>query len=203
MNRSFSFLCCAFILLFFSTASHLKAPAQFSHYAVYAQTFSETQIVDGQATSTRSQAKYLTLVEFNGTTSTRSFRTWQLNGKNKAYSLIDDDDVVSTCATLNQGSKKILVSYWDSLPTGRHFSWSTGQLKSYTIAGQSVLLPAIIQTRGVGVPKDSDLSLKEYSVVGVLDLPATQYVSAQNPADDAQAGAALQAYYISKGFRFN
>ena len=202
MNRGFSFLCCAFILLVFLTASHLKAQDSF-HYAVYAQTFSETRIVDGQATSTRSQAKYLTLVEFNGTTSTRSFRTWQLNGKNKAYSLIDDDDVVSTCATLNQGSKKILVSYWDSLPTGRHFSWSTGQLKSYTIAGQSVLLPAIIQTRGVGVPKDSDLSLKEYSAVGVLDLPATQYVSAQKPADDDQAETALQAYYTSKGFRFN
>ena len=202
MNRGFSFLCCAFIFLVCTPASHLKAQDSF-HYAVYAQTFSETRIVDGQTTSTRSQAKYLTLVEFNGTTSTRSFRTWQLNGKNKAYSLIDDDDVVSTCATLNQGSKKILVSYWDSLPTGRHFSWSTGQLKSYSIAGQSMLLPAIIQTRGVGVPKDSDLSLKEYSVVGVLDLPATQYVSAQNPADDDQAKAALQAYYISKGFRFN
>ena len=202
MNRGFWFLCFAFILLAFPAASHLKAQDSF-HYAVYAQTFSETRIVDGQATSTRTQAKYLTLVEFNGTTSTRSFRTWQLNGRNKAYTLIDDDDVVSTCATLNQGSKKILVSYWDSLPTGRHFSWSTGQLKSYTIAGQSVLLPAIIQTRGVGVPKDSDLNFKEYSVIGVLDLPATQYVNTQNPADDDQAKAALQTYYTSKGFRFN
>ena len=202
MNRGFLFLCFAFILLAFPTASHLKAQDSF-HYAVYAQTFSETRIVDGQATSARSQAKYLTLVEFNGTTSTRSFRTWQLNGRNKAYTLIDDDDVVSTCATLNQGSKKILVSYWDSLPTGRHFSWSTGQLKSYSIAGQSVLLPAIIQTRGVGVPKDSDLNFKEYSVIGVLDLPATQYVNTRNPADDDQAKAALQTYYTSKGFRFN
>ena len=202
MNRGFWFLCFVFILLVFPAASHLKAQDSF-HYAVYAQTFSETRIVDGQATFTRSQAKYLTLVEFNGTTSTRSFRTWQLNGRNKAYTLIDDDDVVSTCATLNQGSKKILVSYWDSLPTGRHFSWSTGQLKSYSIAGQSVLLPAIIQTRGVGVPKDSDLNFKEYSVIGVLDLPATQYVNTQNPADDDQAKAALQTYYTSKGFRFN
>lgn len=202
MKCRFRFQPLFLILLVLPATGYLKAQDS-TYYAVYNQTFSETRIVDGQATSTRSQAKYLTLVEFNGTTSTRSFRTWQLNGKNKAYSLIDDDDVVSTCATLNQGSKKILVSYWDSLPTGRHFSWSTGQLKSYTIAGQSVLLPAIIQTRGVGVPKDSDLSLKEYSAVGVLDLPATQYVSAQNPADDDQAETALQAYYTSKGFRFN
>jgi len=201
MNRGFSFLCCAIILLVFSTASHLKAQESF-HYAVYAQTFFETRIVDGQATSTRSQAKYLTLTEFDGTTTSRSFRTWQLNGK-KAYTLIDATDVVSICTILNQGSKRILVSYWDSLPTGRHFSWSTGQLKSYSIAGQSVLLPATIQTRGVGVPKDSDLNLKEYSAIGVLDLPATKYVNTQNPADDAQAGAALQAYCISKGFRFN
>ena len=202
MNRGFWFLCFAFILLVLLTANQLKAQDSI-HYAVYAQTFSETRIVNGRATSIRSQAKYLTLVEFEGTTSTRTFRTWQLNGKKKAYTLIDDDDVVSTCATLNQGSKKILVSYWDSLPTGRHFSWSTGQLKSYPIAGQSVLLPANIQTRGVGVPKDSDLSLKEYSATGVLDLPATQYVNAKNPADDDQAETALQAYYTSKGFRFN
>jgi len=201
MKCRFRFQPLFLILLVLPATGYLKAQDS-TYYAVYNQTFSETQIVNGQANSTRTQKKYLTLTEFDGTTTSRSFRTWQLNGK-KAYTLIDATDVVSICTILNQGSKRILVSYWDSLPTGRHFSWSTGQLKSYTIAGQSVLLPAIIQTRGVGVPKDSDLSLKEYSVVGVLDLPATQYVSAQNPADDAQAGAALQAYYISKGFRFN
>ena len=186
MKNGLRFLA-VFILLVLPATSCLKAQDSF-HYAVYAQTFSETRIVNGQANSTRTQTKYLTLTEFDGTTTSRSFRTWQLNGK-KAYTLIDDDDVVSTCATLNQGSKKILVSYWDSLPTGRHFSWSTGQLKSYSIAGQSVLLPAIIQTRGVGVPKDSDLNFKEYSVIGVLDLPATQYVNTRNPADDDQAKA--------------
>ena len=200
MKNGLRFLA-VFILLVLPATSCLKAQDSF-HYAVYAQTFSETRIVNGQANSTRTQTKYLTLTEFDGTTTSRSFRTWQLNGK-KAYTLIDDDDVVSTCATLNQGSKRILVSFWDSLPTGRHFSWSTGQLKSYSIAGQSVLLPAIIQTRGVGVPKDSDLNLKEYSAIGVLDLPATQYVNTQNPADDDQAKAALQTYYTSKGFRFN
>ena len=200
MKNGLRFLA-VFILLVLPATSCLKAQDSF-HYAVYAQTFSETRIVNGQANSTRTQTKYLTLTEFDGTTTSRSFRTWQLNGK-KAYTLIDDDDVVSTCATLNQGSKRILVSFWDSLPTGRHFSWSTGQLKSYSIAGQSVLLPAIIQTRGVGVPKDSDLNLKEYSAIGVLDLPATQYVNTQNPADDDQAKAALQAFYTSKGFRFN
>jgi hypothetical protein len=190
-----------FILLVLPATSCLKAQDS-TYYAVYNQTFSETRIVNGQANSTRTQTKYLTLTEFDGTTTSRSFRTWQLNGK-KAYTLIDATDVVSICTILNQGSKRILVSYWDSLPTGRHFSWSTGQLKSYSIAGQSVLLPAIIQTRGVGVPKDSDLNFKEYSTIGVLDLPATQYVNTQNPADDDQAKAALQAYYTSKGFRFN
>jgi len=201
MKCGFRFQVLSFILLVFPAASCLKAQDS-TYYAVFAQTFSETRIVDGQANSTRTQAKYLTLVEFNGTTSTRSFRTWQLNGK-KAYTLIDATDVVSICTILNQGSKRILVSYWDSLPTGRHFSWSTGQLKSYTLAGRSVLLPANNQTRGVGVPKDSDLNLKEYSAIGVLDLPATQYVNAKNPADDDQAEAALHTYYTSKGFRFN
>ena len=54
MNRGFWFLCFVFILLVFPAASHLKAQDSF-HYAVYAQTFSETRIVDGQATSTRSR----------------------------------------------------------------------------------------------------------------------------------------------------
>jgi len=201
MKCRFRFQPLFLILLVLPATGYLKAQDS-TYYAVYNQTFSETRIVNGQANSTRTQTKYLTLTEFDGTTTSRSFRTWQLNGK-KAYTLIDATDVVSICTILNQGSKRILVSYWDSLPTGRHFSWSTGQLKSYSIAGQSVLLPAIIQTRGVGVPKDSDLNFKEYSAIGVLDLPATKYVNTQNPADDAQAGAALQAYCISKGFRFN
>ena len=201
MKCRFRFQPLFLILLVLPATGYLKAQDS-TYYAVYNQTFSETRIVNGQANSTRTQTKYLTLTEFDGTTTSRSFRTWQLNGK-KAYTLIDATDVVSICTILNQGSKRILVSYWDSLPTGRHFSWSTGQLKSYSIAGQSVLLPATIQTRGVGVPKDSDLNLKEYSAIGVLDLPATQYVNAQNPADDEQAETALQAYYISKGFRFN
>jgi hypothetical protein len=187
--------------LFFAVTSCLKAQDS-TYYAVYTQTFFETRIVNEQANSTRTQTKHLTLTEFDGTTTSRSFRTWQLNGK-KAYTLIDATDVVSICTILNQGSKRILVSYWDSLPTGRHFSWSTGQLKSYTLAGRSVLLPANNQTRGVGVPRDSDLNLKEYSAISVLDLPATQYINAQNPADDDQAEATLQTYYTSKGFRFN
>jgi len=201
MKRRFRFQPLFLILLVLPPTGYLKAQDS-TYYAVYNQTFSETRIVNGQATSTRTQAKYLTLTEFDGTTTSRSFRTWQLNGK-KAYTLIDATDVVSICTILNQGSKRILVSYWDSLPTGRHFSWSTGQLKSYTLAGRSVLLPANNQTRGVGVPKDSDLNFKEYSAIGVLDLPATQYVNSKNPADDDQAEAALQTYYTSKGFRFN
>jgi hypothetical protein len=48
----------------------------------------------------------------------------------------------------------------------------------------------------------SDTSLKEYSSTGTLDLPATQYVNAQNPADDGDAAYALMAYYTTKGFTF-
>lgn len=201
MKIRFQFLILSFIVFAFLGAGHLEAEDS-TCYAVYNQTFSETRIVEGQSTSTRTQSKYLTLTEYNGTTTSRAFRTWELRGK-KSYTLIDDNDVVFLCSILNQGTRKILVSYWDALPTGRHFSWSTGQLKSYTLAGKSYLLPPTVLTKGVGVPKDSDLNFKEYSATGVLDLPATQYVNAQNPADDDQAEAVLQTYYTSKGFRFN
>lgn len=170
-----------------------------SVYVVYTQTFSETRISDGQATSSRSQSKYLTLTKYDGDTST-NFRTWQLSGK-KGYTLIDDSDVTLFCSILNQGSKKILVSYWNSYP-GRHFSWSTGLLKPYSVAGQTVQLASPVQTRGVGVPMGSDTNLKEYSSTGTLDLPATRYVNERNPADKDDAEAALMAYYASKGFTF-
>ena len=160
----------------------------------------ETRILDGQARSTQIQAKYLTLSEFDGDTS-RSFRTWQL-GTRRSYLLIDDNSVVSPWTILSQGSRKFFVSYWNSMPGGRHFSWSTGVMKSYPVAGRSVLLPSPVQTRGIGVPMGSDTNLKEYSVNGTLDLPATQYVNAQNPADDEDAAAALIAYYTSRGFTF-
>lgn len=178
------------------------ASAQDSCYAVYNQSFAETRITDGQPKSTRIQARYSTLVEYDGTTTSRAFRTWQLNGR-RNLTLIDDASVVSACTILNQGSRQILVSFWDSLPTGRHFSWSIGPLKSYPLAGRSVLLPSTVLTKGVGVPKDSDLNLKEYAVTGVLDLPATQAVNNANPATDEEAEEALISYYQGKGFRFN
>lgn len=170
-------------------------------FAVYAQSFSETRITDGQPSSTRTTAKYLTLTEYDGSTASRSFRTWQL--ARKKYTLVDDADVVSTCAILNQGTRKTLVSYWNSFPAGRHFSWSTGPLKNYPLSpSRTVQLPSTVLTRGIGVPKDAESNLKEYSVVGVLDLPATQYINALDPADDTSAEAALKAYYVSKGFQF-
>ncbi|NBT47885.1 MAG: hypothetical protein EBT07_08730 [Actinobacteria bacterium] len=171
-----------------------------SVYVVYAQSFSETRITDGVATPSRTQVKYLTLTEYDGNTS-RNFRTWQLSGR-KTYLLYDDTSVTFTCSILNQGSKKMLVSYWDSLPAGRHFSWSTGLLKPYSVAGQTVQLASPVQTKGVGVPMGSDTNFKEYSSTGTLDLPATQYVNAQNPADDDDAAYALMAYYTTKGFTF-
>jgi hypothetical protein len=184
-----------------SLLSNRSALAQgASVYVVYAQSFSETRIVDGQAGPSRTQVKYLTLTEYDGNTS-RNFRTWQRSGS-KSYLLADDNSVDQPCSILNQGSKKILVSYWNSFPGGRHFSWSTGPLKSYLVAGQTVLLPSPVQTRGVGVPMGSDTNLKEYSSTGTLDLPATQYVNAQNPADDGDAAYALMAYYTTKGFTF-
>jgi len=136
-------------------------------------------------------------MDFDGSSSSRSFRTWQLASR-RSYSLMED----ASCRILNQGSRKILVTCYNSLPEGRHFSWSTSQLTSYPVAGRSVLLPSPVQTRGIGVPMGSDTNLKEYSVNGTLDLPATQYVNAQNPADDEDAAAALIAYYTSKGFAF-
>jgi hypothetical protein len=184
-----------------SLLSNRSALAQgASVYVVYAQSFSETRLVDGQAGPSRTQVKYLTLTEYDGNTS-RNFRTWQRTGS-KSYLLHDDTSVTFTCSILNQGSKKILVSYWDSLPAGRHFSWSTGLLKPYSVAGQTVQLASPVQTKGVGVPMGSDTSLKEYSSTGTLDLPATQYVNAQNPADDGDAAYALMAYYTTKGFTF-
>ncbi|NBU72358.1 MAG: hypothetical protein EBS53_13110 [Bacteroidetes bacterium] len=189
------------VALGFSLLANHSALAQgASVYVVYAQSFSETRIADGQAGSSRTQVKYLTLTEYDGSIN-RNFRTWQRSG-NKSYLLLDDDSVELTCAILDQGSKKILVSYWNSFPGGRHFSWSTGPLKSYSVAGQTVLLASPVQTRGVGVPMGSDTNLKEYSSTGTLDLPATQYVNAQNPADDDDAAAALMAYYTAKGFTF-
>jgi len=171
-------------------------------YAVYNQNFSETRITDGQALATTLKAKYLTLVETDGLTSNRAFRTWQLNGK-KNYTLLDDTSVLATCSVLDQGTKKVLVSYWDSLPTGRHFNWSTGKLKGFTLAGRSVLLPPTVLTKGVGVPKDSDPNLKEYAATGVLDFPATQAVNNANPLTDEDAENALKSYYQSKGFNFD
>lgn len=171
-----------------------------SLYVVYTQSFTETRISDGQATATRSQAKYLTLTEYDGSTS-RNFRTWQLSGR-KSYLLYDDTSVSFTCSILNQGPKNILVSYWNSFPGGRHFSWSTGLLKPYSVAGQTVQLASPVQTKGVGVPMGSDTNLKEFSSTGTLDLPATQYVNEQNPADDDEAITALMDYFTRKGFTF-
>jgi len=188
-------------LFLFNQTKNLWAQDQDSCYVVYNQTFSETRITDGQPKSTRLSAKYLTLAEYDGTTS-RAFRTWELRGK-KSYTLIDDEDVVFSCSVLTQGTRKIHVSYWNSFPGGRHFSWSTGQLKSYILSGRTFLLPTPVLTKGVGVPKDSDLNLKEYGVTGVLDLPATQAVNNANPATDEKAEEALISHFQGKGFRFN
>jgi len=171
-----------------------------SYYAVYSQSFSETRITDGETGTTRTRAN-LSLMDFDGSSSSRSFRTWQLTSK-RAYTLIEDESVISTCRILNQESRKILITWYNSLPAGRHFSSSTSQLFSYPVAGRNVLLPRSATTRGLGVPTDSDPNYKEYSVASVLDLPATRYVNEQDPASDEEAEAALIAYYTSKGFAF-
>jgi hypothetical protein len=169
-------------------------------YAIYNQSFSETRITDGQPKSSRMQVKYLVLSEYDPG-GIRSFRTWQRNGK--SYTLVDDDVVYQTVSTLKQGSKKIFVSYWNSFPGGRHFSWSTGLLESYSVAGQPVLLASPLQTKGVGVPTGSDTNLKEYSATGMLDSIATDYVNRQNPANDDEAEAKLKEYYTAKGYTFS
>lgn len=149
-----------------------------------------------------SRHRYFTLVKYDGATSSRAFQTRQLNGR-RNLTLIDDTSVVSACTILNQGSRQILISFWDSLPTGQHFSWSTGPLKSYPLAGRSVLLPSIVLTKGMGVPKDSDPNLKEYGMTGGLDLPATQALNNAIPATDEDAKDTSISYYQGKGFRFN
>lgn len=189
------------ILAIFALASRPASAQDSSYYAVFTQSFSETRITDGQAGTTRTRATYLSLMDFDGSSSNRSFRTWQLTSK-RAYTLIEDESVISTCRILNQGSRKILITWYNSLPAGRHFSSSTSQLFSYPVAGRNVLLPRSATTRGLGVPTDSDPNYKEYSVASVLDLPATRYVNEQDPASDEEAEAALIAYYTSKGFAF-
>lgn len=181
---------------------HSASAQDDSYYAVYTQSFSETRITDGQAGSSRTRATYLTLMDFDGSTSNRSFRTWQLTSR-RSYSLMEDASVISSCRILNQGSKKTLVTWYNSLPAGRHFSWSVSQLTSYLVAGRNVWLPRSTTTRGLGVPTDSDPNLKEYSVASVLDLPATRYVNEQNPISDEEAEEALVGFLTARGFRFN
>lgn len=172
-----------------------------SYYAVYSQSFSETRITDGQAGTSRTRATYLTLMDFDGASSSRSFRTWQLASR-RSYSLIEDASILSSCRILNQGSRKILVTWYNSLPEGRHFSWSVSQLTSYLVAGRNVWLPRATTTRGLGVPTDSDPNLKEYSVASVLDLPATRYVNEQDPVSDEEAEQALVQFLTARGFQF-